>query len=59
MINELKNRLKSLEGQMEYTIFALSHDLENWERKEYLTLKSEYEKEIKNENIRIELMKAA
>ena len=32
---------ESLRGQLEYVNFALSHDLENWERKEYEAVKKE------------------
>ena len=40
------DRLKSLKGQLEYVNDTLKNPLAKWERNEYLTLKSDYEKEI-------------
>lgn len=38
--------LESLQGQLDYINYILSHDLENWERKEFESLKKDCEYKI-------------
>ena len=45
--------LESLQGQLDYINYALSHDLENWERKEFEFVKKDCEFKIKCINERI------
>lgn len=42
--------LESLKGQLEYCNFALGHDLEKWERKEFEAVKLEVEFKISTFN---------
>jgi hypothetical protein len=46
IITHQEEKLEALKGQLAYVNEALAHELENWERKEYLVIKSEYETQI-------------
>lgn len=45
--------LEELTALLDYVNFALTHDLERWERKEFEESKKEYEFKIKDINERI------
>jgi len=57
ILNQHIEKLESLKGQLSYTKEALTNNLQNWERKEYETIKAEYIQEIKDLEDHIELCK--
>jgi predicted Holliday junction resolvase-like endonuclease len=50
-----REELRSLKGQLEYVNTALSSDLKEWERKEYLSVKKSCSEDIEKITNHIEL----
>lgn len=54
IIRHQKERISNLKAQLVYVQNALTHELEPWERKEYLAVEEQYKNEITNLQCAIE-----